>query len=64
MRKLREYRKKAGLTQQQLAEALDVSRPAIARWENEDLYPAAKVIVRIAELLKCDVRFLMPKNVK
>ena len=32
---IREYRKQRGLTQEQLAEVLSVSRQAVTKWESE-----------------------------
>ncbi len=41
--KLREARKNAGLTQEQLAEKLLVSRQAITKWESEKGCPISKI---------------------
>lgn len=38
--KLKENRKKAGLSQEELAEKLNVSRQAITKWENDKGFPS------------------------
>ena len=60
--KLQELRKQKGLTQEELAEAIYVSRTAISKWESGRGYPSIdslKAIARyfsvtIDELLSCD----------
>lgn len=60
--KLQELRKRKGLTQEELAESLYVSRTAISRWESGRGYPnidSLKAIARffsvtIDDLLSCD----------
>ncbi len=60
--KLQELRKQRSLTQEELAEALYVSRTAISRWESGRGYPSIDSIKAIAtyfsvtidELLSCD----------
>ncbi len=48
---LREYRKKAGLTQEKLAEALSVSMQAVSRWETTDTLPDAALLPDLADAL-------------
>ncbi len=60
--KLQELRKQQGLTQEQLATALFVSRTAVSKWESGRGYPnidslkqlAALFSVTVDELLSCD----------
>ena len=37
--KIKNYRKTAGLTQEQVADYLDVSTPAVNKWEKGNTYP-------------------------
>lgn len=61
--KIREQRKKAGLSQEQLAEKLNVSRQAITKWETENGIPDIANLVAISdefglsldELIKGDI---------
>lgn len=44
-------RKLRGLTQEELAEQLDISRQAISKWENGESVPDADKLVRLGEVL-------------
>lgn len=47
--KILEQRKRKGITQQELADALNISRSTLAGYEAENKKPSYKVLVRIAE---------------
>ncbi len=51
--KLKEYRKRNDLTQQDLAEKLFVSRSAVAKWEQAKGMPGKDVLAEICLLLNC-----------
>lgn len=61
--KIREQRKKAGLSQEQLAEKLNVSRQAITKWETDKGIPEVTNLIAISdefglsldELIKGDI---------
>lgn len=55
----RQARKVAGLTQQEVAESLGVTRVSVARWEGEIFEPDITTIKRLAELYKCDINDLL-----
>lgn len=44
------FRKKCGLTQEDVAEKLNVSRQAVAKWENGETTPDIEICVQLAEL--------------
>ena len=48
--KLQELRRKAGLSQDALAERLEVSRQAVSKWERDEAVPETEKVVRIAKL--------------
>ena len=48
-KKIIEMRKKAKLSQEQLAEKLDVTRQTISNWENGKFYPDIDVLVKISK---------------
>ena len=49
----------AGLTQEQLAEKLDVSCVAVSKWENGKTLPTAKRIKEVAQVLHTTVAELL-----
>ena len=49
--KLKAYRVEHSLTQQDLAEMLEVSDKSISKWELGKTYPSKKNIIKISELL-------------
>lgn len=53
MTALLEYRKKAGLTQAQLAEKLGVAQGAIANWEAGDRKPNIVMLKKLSVILNC-----------
>lgn len=48
--KLQDLRRKAGMSQDTLAERLDVSRQAVSKWERDETMPETEKLVRIAQL--------------
>lgn len=58
-KRIRLAREIAGFTQENLAEAVDVSRTAVARWESGDIVPNLQHIVDIARLLNVSTDFLL-----
>lgn len=48
-------RKAAGYTQETFAEALGVTRTALANWETLSAFPSAGLLPGIADLLLCSV---------
>lgn len=57
--KLRSARKRAGLTQEQLAEKLYVSRQAVAKWEADRGMPDIENLKRLSQRLNVSVDFLL-----
>ena len=52
-------RRRAGYTQEDLAEALNVSRQAVSKWESGQTLPEAATLVLLAGLLDCTLDQLM-----
>ena len=48
-------RKAAGFTQEEFAEALGVTRSALAAWETGRAWPSAAILPQIADLLLCSI---------
>lgn len=56
------YRKKKDMTQEQLAEQLDVSRQTVSKWESGVSYPEMEKILQLCDLFSCSMDTLMRKN--
>jgi putative transcriptional regulator len=49
--KIKDYRKKKGYTQEEVADRLHVTRQTISKWEKNYSVPDAELIVQLAEIL-------------
>ena len=56
---IRRKRRELGLTQEQVAEYLGVSAPAVNKWESGATYPDISLVPALARLLKSDPNTLM-----
>ena len=56
---LKELRGGEGLTQEQLAEKLNVSRRTVSRWETGSNMPDLDLLIEMADLYKVDLRELL-----
>lgn len=61
--KLAEARRARNLTQEQLAEQLEVTRQAVSRWESDAAYPETDKIVRMAQILEVSCDYLLQDGV-
>lgn len=62
--KLKQYRLKEGLSQEQLAEKIGVSRQAITKWETKRGLPDVENMIILAEIFKLTLDELMLEEVK
>ncbi len=62
--KLREARKAAGLSQEQFAEKLSVSRSAVAKWETDKGMPDVNNLKTLAQLLDVSLDYLLDEDEK
>ena len=53
-----QLRKEQGISQGQLADALDVTRQAVSKWENDLSAPDTIKLIQLADLLDTDVEYL------
>ncbi len=56
---IRNYRKEAGLTQEEMANRLGVTTPAVNKWENGNSNPDIELLAPIARLLRISLDTLM-----
>jgi transcriptional regulator with XRE-family HTH domain len=62
--KLAALRKKKGITQEHLAELLQVSRQSVSRWEMDVAFPETEKLIKLARLLECSIDFLLNENLE
>lgn len=56
--RITKLRKEQNLSQGQLASALEVSRQAVSKWENDQSSPDSMKMIRLAEVLDTDIDYL------
>lgn len=56
--RITELRKEQNISQGQLASALELSRQAVSKWENDQSVPDALNMIRLAEILDTDIEYL------
>ena len=57
--RIREHRRRAGMSQEALARQLDVSRQAVTKWESGQSAPSTENLFRLAELFHTTVDLLL-----
>lgn len=57
-------RKKNGLSQEEFAEKIDVSRQAVSRWEGAQTYPDIPKIILISKLFGVSVDYLLNDEIE
>ena len=60
--KLQKLRKEAGMSQEELAARLDVSRQAVSKWERDSGYPETEKIVRMGKLFHVTMDYLLNED--
>lgn len=56
--RIADLRKEQNLSQGQLADALDISRQAVSKWENDQTCPDTLKLIQLAEVLNTEVEYL------
>lgn len=56
-------RKKNNITQEQLAESLDVSRQSVSKWESDTTYPEMDKLLQLSQMFHYTIDDLMQKDV-
>ena len=60
--KLKEIRKKFGLSQEQLAEIMNVSRQAITKWETDAGLPDTENLKELSRIFGISIDYLLDNN--
>lgn len=60
---LQKLRKERGISQEQLAEQLGVTRQSVSKWESGASYPEMDKIVAICNIFHCDMDVLINKDI-
>lgn len=56
-------RKRLSMTQEDLAEKMEVSRQSVSKWESNAAYPETETILRLCDLFHCDMDTLLRGDV-
>lgn len=56
-------RKRNDITQEQLAEKLDVSRQSISKWESNTTYPEMDKLIQLTQMFHCSMDDLLQKDI-
>ena len=56
------YRKKLGMTQEQLAKHMDVTNQAVSKWETDQSCPDIQLLPRLADLFEISLDALVEKR--
>lgn len=62
--RLKQRRKELGLTQEDLAKALGVTKGAIGNYESDVSSPRADILYQLFEVLQCDANYLYQDDIK
>lgn len=61
--KIKTLRKKANMSQEQLAHVLGLSRQAISRWETENAIPETSIVLKLSEIFHVTTDYLLKDSV-
>lgn len=61
---LQYLRKRENITQEQLAEKLDVSRQSVSKWESDTTYPEMEKLIQLCQMFHCGMDDLVQGNIK
>ncbi len=62
--KLQKLRKDNKLSQEQLADMLNVSRQSVSKWESGQSYPEMDKLIMMTKIFKCSLDYLVNEDVK
>lgn len=60
--RLKELRKEKGLTQQKVADSLNISQPNYRRWESGERRPSVETLVMLADYFEVSIDYLLTRK--
>lgn len=57
--RIKELRKAFGISQVELAKALNVSKQCVSNWENDNVLPSIEMLVKLAEYFNVTTDYLL-----
>ena len=60
--KISKQRRENNLTQEQLADILNVSRQSISKWESDTVFPEIEKLIEISRLFECSTDYLLKEE--
>ena len=61
---LKKLRKSAGISQEELAEKVKVSRQSVSKWETGEAYPEMNNILQLCKIFGCNINSLVNDNIE
>ncbi|WP_162140114.1 helix-turn-helix domain-containing protein [Haploplasma axanthum] len=61
--KIAKLRKERNLTQEELADKLNVSRQAVSKWESNITFPETDKIIELSKIFSCSIDYLLLKDI-
>ena len=62
MNRIREYRERHGLTQEELARRLKIDRSSVAKWESGCNTPRLAHLLELAKIFRCSIDELIDRK--
>ena len=56
-------RKRNDITQEQLAEKLNISRQSVSKWESDTAFPEMDKLMQLSEMFNCSLDDIIKKDV-
>lgn len=62
--KIASLRRRNEITQDQLANLLNVSRQSVSRWEMNNTFPEVEKLIKISKLFQCSIDYLLSEEIQ
>ena len=62
--RIRELRRAFGLSQAELAGAMNVSKQCVSNWENDNVQPSIEMLVKLADYFRVTTDYLLCRDEK